>query len=247
MGEELRALVEQVRWREDGLVPVVTRDWATGDVLMLAYMNRAALERTLQSGQAVYFSRSRQQLWVKGESSGNRQKVRRVWLDCDGDALLLEVEQEGVGACHTGRWSCFHRPLAGSEDGEEPVRAGILDRLARRIDERRRQPQRGSYTARLLGAAPDAPLKKLAEEAGEVLLAAKGVELALEAHGTPQALERSRAALAWEAADLLYHLMVALAWAGVPAEAVWAELARRWQAPGRAAASGQGEGGQELR
>ena len=262
--------LDQVRWGPDGLVPVVTRDVATGDVLMLAYMNREALQETLATGRAVYFSRSRGRLWVKGETSGNAQRVRRVWLDCDGDALLLEVEQQGSGACHTGHWSCFHRPLsdgagdlpgaggsggpgsggtsAASDGADEagPTTAAVLDRLAGVIAERQRHPGPASYTARLLAGAPDAVLKKVAEESGEVLLAAKGVELAREAHGVPEALEQARAALAWEAADLLYHLLVALQWAGVPAEAVWSELARRLQAgSGARAAEGAERAGEE--
>ena len=245
MSDRASAL-DQVRWGPDGLVPVVTRDMATGDVLMLAYMNREALQQTLETGNAVYFSRSRGRLWVKGETSGNTQRVRRVWLDCDGDALLLEVEQQGSGACHTGRWSCFHRPVVEAAagfgfdkpDGAGRATASVLDRLAEVIAERHRHPRPDSYTARLLAGAPDAVLKKVAEESGEVLLAAKGVELTQEAHGVPQAVDQARAALAWEAADLLYHLLVALQWAGVPPAAVWDELARRMNVGSGARATG---------
>lgn len=240
-------LLERVRWGPDGLVPVVVRDVATGSVLMLAYMNREALAETLRRGQAVYYSRSRQSLWVKGESSGNAQELVRLWLDCDGDALLMEVRQTGQGACHTGQWSCFHRPLAGGpgdaspgpsgqEQASQQVQApqqaqahdaGVLARLARVIEDRDLHPKPGSYTTRLLAGGPDAVLKKVAEEAGEVLLATKQVELAREAHGGEPALQQARDALAWEAADLLYHLLVTLRWAGVAPEAVWRELARR--------------------
>lgn len=253
---------DDLAWGPDGLVPVVSRDVATGEVLMLAYMNREALRQTLQTGRAVYYSRSRRSLWPKGETSGNVQRVHAVRADCDLDALLLDVRQEGSGACHTGSWSCFFQQVSGEPEKPGPGAAGretgpeqpelapasqpgsalspspspgpsappgsaVLEELARVVRDRRQHPRPGSYTNRLLDAAPDLILKKVMEEAGEVLLAAKAVEFAREAHGTPQAMERARAELAWEAADLLYHLLVTLEWAEVPLDAVWRELARR--------------------
>jgi len=223
------ALLDSVRFGPDGLVPAVAVDAATGAVLMLAYMDREALEKTLRTGQATYFSRSRGRLWTKGETSGNVQRVREIRVDCDGDALLLVVDQHGAGACHTGAWSCFFRrvPL---EEGPAPAGAGILDELRRVIADRRRDAPPGSYTAALLARGADGPLKKLAEETGEVILAAKDVEAARRgAAGEEQAeaLRRAREALAWEAADLLYHLLVVLEQAELPSEAVWQELRRR--------------------
>ncbi|WP_324715636.1 phosphoribosyl-AMP cyclohydrolase [Carboxydochorda subterranea] len=251
------ASLDDVRFGPDGLVPAVAVDEATGQVLMLAYMNRSALEATLRTGRATYFSRSRQSLWVKGETSGNRQDVRDVLLDCDGDAVLLVVEQHGQGACHLGEWSCFHRtfpvaveplptgPAAAPEGGGVPT-AAVLDALRSVIRQRHQDPQPGSYTASLLERGIDAPLKKLAEEAGEVILAAKDVDrLRSGGAGTqtaggpeeartarPGELARAYDALAWEAADLLYHLLVTLEAAGLPSEAVWRELARRRQKGG---------------
>ncbi len=116
------AWLDEVRWGDDGLVPAIAQDAASGDILMVAWMNREALSRTVETGQAVYWSRSRQRLWHKGEASGHVQKVKEVRLDCDGDVILLKVEQVGGIACHTGRRSCFFQRL---EDGRwqtvEPV------------------------------------------------------------------------------------------------------------------------------
>lgn len=247
------ALLDAVRWGPDGLVPAIAVDRVSGRVLMLAYMNREALHQTLRTGRATYFSRSRQCLWTKGETSGNVQQVREVRLDCDGDALLLVVDQHGAGACHTGEWSCFFRfapvsldtgtgPQAGPDGQHDvphdaPADARILDELRRVIQERHRHPRPGSYTASLFARGIDASLKKLAEEAGEVILAAKNVDAlkkpggaaapAGDAPSDPAALGQAYDALAWEAADLLYHLLVVLEDAGLPCEAVWRELLRR--------------------
>ncbi|MEW5972161.1 MAG: phosphoribosyl-AMP cyclohydrolase [Pseudomonadota bacterium] len=107
--------LEQIKWTPDGLVPVIAQDFDTGRILMFAWMNREALEKTVELGEAVYWSRSRNKLWHKGESSGHVQKVREIRLDCDGDVLLLEIEQMGGIACHTGRESCFYSRLEGGE------------------------------------------------------------------------------------------------------------------------------------
>lgn len=174
-----------------GLVPVVVQDRASGDVLMVAWANAEALERTAETGYAHFWSRSRQALWEKGETSGNRMRVREARADCDRDTLLLVVDPEGP-ACHTGIRSCF---------GEQsPTAAGILEELRRVIAERARSGGEGSYTVRLLSKGLDHTLKKVGEEATEVILAAKG---------------ESDARLAEESADLLFHMLVALAHRGV--------------------------------
>ncbi len=178
----------------DGLLPVVAQDRRSGDVLLVAHANAEAVARTAQSGFAWFWSRSRRRLWMKGESSGHRLRVSEARADCDRDTLLLVVEPEGP-ACHTGARTCF---------GEEsPSAAGILDELRRVIEERRRTGDASSYTATLLAQGPDQALKKLGEEATEVLLAAKG---------------ESDERLAEEAADLVFHLLVALAQRGLPPE-----------------------------
>jgi phosphoribosyl-AMP cyclohydrolase / phosphoribosyl-ATP pyrophosphohydrolase len=193
--------LDAVRFGADGLVPVVAQESRSGDVLMLAYANREALERTAATGQAHYYSRSRAALWRKGESSGHVQAVRDVRVDCDGDAVLYRVEQTGP-ACHTGSRTCFS-----GEPG-----AHLLTRLGATLARRAAERPAGSYTVQLLDAGVPKISQKLGEEAVEVVVAAN-----------TEGPER----LASEAADLLYHLLVLLEARGVPLDAVWGELERR--------------------
>jgi len=186
-----------------GLIPVVAQDHGSGDVLMVAYANVAALVRTAETGFAHFWSRSRQALWKKGETSGHMLRVVEVRADCDKDALLYVVEPEGP-ACHTGARTCF------GEDS--PTAAGMLEEVARVVAARAQAAPEGSYTARLLAQGPDQVLKKIGEEATEVVLAAKG-----------QSDER----LAEEAADLLYHLLVALHQRSLPLSRVMDVLKER--------------------
>jgi phosphoribosyl-AMP cyclohydrolase / phosphoribosyl-ATP pyrophosphohydrolase len=196
-------LPEGIAFGPDGLVPVVVQERASGDVLMVAFANAEALRATADTGLAHFWSRSRGRLWKKGESSGNVMHVREVRTDCDRDALLMVVEPAGP-ACHTGARTCF---------GESsPHAAGILEALRRVIADRARGGAEGSYTAKLLGKGLDHALKKVGEEAIEVVLAAKG---------------ESDARLAEEAADLLFHLLVALHARGVAPEQVLDVLRRR--------------------
>ncbi len=188
---------------DKGLLPVVVQDRASGDVLMVAYANAEALQRTEATGFAWFWSRSRGRLWQKGETSGHRLAVREALADCDRDALLLVVEPEGP-ACHTGARTCF--------GDATPTAAGILEELRRVIADRKSASPEASYTARLLRKGLDHTLKKIGEEATEVVLAAKG---------------ESDARLAAEAADLLFHLLVALAQRGVSPAAVMDVLRRR--------------------
>ena len=185
----------RIRFDERGLVPVIAQDANTGAVLTLAYANREALDTTIESGEAHYYSRSRDEQWRKGASSGNTQKVVEVKVDCDGDALLYRVEPHGP-ACHTGEHSCFFTTLAGGS-GEVGLGA-TLERLAATIAERHREMPEGSYTAKLLGDGKARVAQKVGEEAVEVVVAA------LEGEG-----------LAEEAADLVYHLLVLLEERGV--------------------------------
>ena len=208
-GEEASAaLVERVRFGADGLVPAVVQDAGDGRVLTLAYMNRESLERTLERGETWFWSRSRRELWRKGATSGNTQAVRSVTLDCDGDAVLVKVNQTGV-ACHTGAATCFHDPL--TDDTPEPF-AAVAD-LVRTVGDRAAAADpESSYTARLLAKGIDTVCKKVGEEATEVVIAAKGEE-----HGQ----------VVYESADLLYHLAVLWRAAGVDFDEVAAELASR--------------------
>jgi phosphoribosyl-ATP pyrophosphohydrolase/phosphoribosyl-AMP cyclohydrolase len=227
--------VEDLAWGEGGLLPAIVQQRGTGEVLMLAWMDRTALERTLATGRAWFWSRSRQAYWMKGESSGNVQDVAEVRYDCDADTLLLTVEQRGPGACHTGERTCFYRTLpvtggvlagdagaegAGRKDVAAPAsRLGdVLAELAGVLEQRRRDLPEGSYTAKLLSGPQDKLLKKIAEESGEVIIAAR---------------DHDRDQTRYEAADLLYHLLVVMAREGVTLDDLAGELAGRRGAPRR--------------
>ncbi|HEX2098435.1 MAG TPA: bifunctional phosphoribosyl-AMP cyclohydrolase/phosphoribosyl-ATP diphosphatase HisIE [Rubrobacteraceae bacterium] len=188
--------LEGIRYDENGLVPVVAQDANTGEVLMLAYANEEAVRKTVETGEAHYHSRSRDELWYKGATSGNTQKMVEIRLDCDGDALLYRVDLRGP-ACHTGAYSCFFTSMASSR-GETPSFGRTLERLVVTIAERHREMPEGSYTANLLQYGTGRVAQKVGEEAVEVVVAAlKGEKLAEET------------------ADLLYHLMVLLEERGV--------------------------------
>jgi phosphoribosyl-ATP pyrophosphohydrolase/phosphoribosyl-AMP cyclohydrolase len=206
-----------VRFGPEGLVPVVVQERRSGDVLMVAYADRDALERTLSTGLAHYFSRSRKTLWRKGESSGHEQRVAEIRLDCDGDTVLYRVEQTGP-ACHTGARTCFSSAVAGGngraaavESGEDPG-GHLLSRLASVIESRAAERPEGSYTARLLGEGIAAVSQKIGEEAVELVVAANA---------------QDDGRVAAESADLLYHLLVLLKARGVPLDAVLRELENR--------------------
>jgi phosphoribosyl-AMP cyclohydrolase / phosphoribosyl-ATP pyrophosphohydrolase len=196
-------LPENIAFTADGLVPVVVQDRVSGDVLMVAWANAEALQRTAETGLAHFWSRSRGVLWKKGETSGHLLHVRAARLDCDRDTLLLLVDADGP-ACHEGTRTCF------GEDGL--TAAGILPALERVIADRARARPEGSYTTRLLEKGLDHSLKKVGEEATEVVLAGKG---------------ESDRRLAEESADLLFHLLVVLAQRRVPLGDVLAVLQER--------------------
>lgn len=184
-----------LKWA-NGLLPCVVQDARTGAVLMLAWMNREAMARTIQTGETWFWSRSRGTLWHKGETSGHTQRLVGISIDCDGDAILAQVVPNGP-ACHTGQVSCFYRTAEGNEQTPEPV----LSRLEDTIAQRRRTMPDESYTAALLRAGIDAIGAKIAEEAEEVVRAAR---------------EETAERVAEEAADVLYHLLVLLAARRVP-------------------------------
>lgn len=197
------ALPPDLRFDANGLLPVVAQDRASGDVLMVAYANAEALRLTAETGLLHLWSRSRQALWKKGETSGNSLRVRAIHSDCDRDTLLVSVDPEGP-ACHTGSRTCF---------GEESASAaGMLEELRRVIAARRAAPTEASYTARLLGKGIDQALKKIGEESAEVVIAGKA-----------ESPER----LAEESADLLFHLLVVLELRGVAVADVMDVLRQR--------------------
>lgn len=195
-----------MKFDQNGLVPVVAQDVATGDVLTLAYANREAIEKTLVSGEAHYYSRSRSELWRKGATSGNTQRVVEVRVDCDGDALLYRVEPRGP-ACHTGESTCFFTTLAGDGVGtanaDDTGFGTMVERLAGTIARRHTEMPEGSYTAGLIQQGTERLAQKVGEEAVEVVVAA---------------LRDER--LAEESADLIYHLLVLLEERGVGIEDV---------------------------
>ena len=201
--------IEQVKFDDKGLVPVVVQDVKTHAVLMVAYMNREALEKTLETGDMTYYSRSRQKLWRKGETSGHVQKLHELKLDCDGDTLLALVSQTGP-ACHTGRYSCFTESLYG--EGAFSGGYGIIDELFAVIQDRKANPKEGSYTNYLFDKGIDKILKKVGEESAEVIIAAK--------NAAPDEIR-------YETADLLYHLLVMLCERGLTPAEVFAELEKR--------------------
>lgn len=199
----------ELRWDEQELIPAIVQDVDSRQVLMTAFMNQAAFERTLETGQAWFWSRSRQELWHKGATSGHFLNVRGVSYDCDGDAILLLVQAEGP-ACHTNATSCFFnevRPLAEGPTTAETARE-LWDVIRQRLAER---PE-GSYVAQLAAGGLDRVARKVGEEATEVVIAAKNQD--------PAELTR-------EMADLWFHSYVLLAQAGISPEDIWAELARR--------------------
>lgn len=195
-------ILQNARFGADGLIPAVVQDARTREVLTVAYMNKEALQLTVEKRETYFWSRSRQQLWHKGETSGNSQKVTQVSLDCDNDAVLVEVEPLGP-ACHTGSYSCF---------GSEPEIEGVLQELYAVIEERKEQRPEGSYTTYLFNSGLDKILKKVGEESTETIVAAKNTDAGR---------------LVSETGDLIYHLLVLLVERGVTLDEISRELKGR--------------------
>lgn len=227
----MSALADAIRWNDDGLVAAVVQDRLDGRVLMQAWMNREALEQTLATGAATFWSRSRAALWVKGETSGNTQAVHELRLDCDGDCVLLLVDPAGP-ACHTGATSCFYRAAVDGDWAErEPVRTGLLRHLDGVLAQRREAEPESSYVASLYHAGREKIVRKLGEEAIETVMAGQ----ALEPGGDPGELIH-------EVADLWFHSLVLLADAGLSAQDVLDELAAREGVSGHVEKAARGGG-----
>jgi len=209
---------DELKWDGDGLIPAVVQETETGEVLMVAWMDREALARTLETGLAHYWSRSRRALWRKGETSGHTQHVDGLYADCDRDTLLVQAHQDGV-ACHTGARTCFFTRLGGGmlEQAAGPqapgAGPGMLEVLERVLQSRKVERPPGSYTAGLFERGEAQICRKIGEEATEVVTAALGGE--------------GDARLVSEVADLWFHTMVLLASRGIPLRRVFEELARR--------------------
>ena len=204
--------VDKIRFNDQGLVPAIAQDYLDGTVLMLAWMNADALKKTMETGDVWYWSRSRQELWHKGATSGHLQKVRGLRYDCDSDALLVTIEQVGDIACHTGERSCFHQ--VENADGAQVVAppADTLSQVFSVIRDRKLNPKPDSYTNKLFEGGDNKILQKIGEEAVEVVMACKDDE--------PDEI-------AGEVADLLYHTLVAIAYHDVDLKAVYRKLQSR--------------------
>lgn len=200
--------VDQIRYNDQGLVPAIVQDYLDGTVLMMAWMNHESLTKTMTTGETWFWSRSRQEFWHKGESSGHLQKVRSLRYDCDSDALLVTVEQIGDIACHTGERSCFHQ----IEGQKVAPPADTLSQVFEVICDRRDNPNDESYTCKLFAGGDNKILKKIGEESAEVVMACK---------------DDDQDAIAGEVADLMYHTLVALAHHNVDLKAVYQKLQQR--------------------
>ena len=205
-----------INWDKNPLIPAIAQDSTTKEVLMLAYQNKQAYDLTLQTGYAHYYSRSKQRIWKKGESSNHTQKVKKVKIDCDQDAILLEIEQNGV-ACHTGAMSCFFTDLSAGVTHQKQVDTSkvysIIDTLYHKILQRKGADPKESYTASLLTKGENTILKKVIEEAGEFSFAIK---------------DGSEDEIIYEAADLVYHSLVALGYKDINPDRIKSELDRRF-------------------
>ncbi len=211
----------KIKFDQSGLIPAIIQDYQSGQVLMMAYMNTESLDKTLSTGKTWFYSRSRQALWMKGETSGHVQNVQEILYDCDEDTLLIKVEQIGA-SCHTGHYSCFYRNSDGDEvapvvfDADKVYSShagsGIMYELYDLISDRQQKMPEGSYTTYLFEKGLDKILKKVGEENAEVIIASKN---------------RDKAEVVYETSDLLYHLMVLLVEQGVTLEDIFTELKSR--------------------
>ncbi|EDZ63472.1 bifunctional phosphoribosyl-AMP cyclohydrolase/phosphoribosyl-ATP pyrophosphohydrolase [Sulfurimonas gotlandica GD1] len=213
--------INRIDWQKCELLPVIVQDNSNSEVLMMAYMDKQALELSLTTKVAHYFSRTKQRIWKKGESSGHIQKIHSFSIDCDNDTLLIKVTQEGV-ACHTGRRTCFFTELeSGATNSEVEVNTdaiyGVIDTLYHTIQERKNADPESSWTAKLISKGDNTILKKVVEEAGEFSFAYK---------------DNDESEMIYEAADLTYHMLVALAVKNISPDRIKQELARRFDMSG---------------
>jgi phosphoribosyl-ATP pyrophosphohydrolase/phosphoribosyl-AMP cyclohydrolase len=210
--------LDQIKFDDNGLVPVIVQDSSTGQVLMLAYANREAVQKTIDTNKSHFWSRSREKLWMKGEESGNVQNIKEIYYDCDIDTILYLVEQMGV-TCHTGESTCFYRSANGDKQAPAFGKSSdfkTLDEVYEVIMDRKLNPKDGSYVSGLFENGLDKILKKIGEEAGETVIGAKNED---------------RKEIIYETADLWFHSMIALAYFGITPEDIFEELDRRFGKP----------------
>ncbi|NPA59695.1 MAG: bifunctional phosphoribosyl-AMP cyclohydrolase/phosphoribosyl-ATP diphosphatase HisIE [Epsilonproteobacteria bacterium] len=217
----MQKILNRVDWKKSELLPVIVQDSLNNEVLMMAYMDKEALELSLRTKVAHYFSRSKQRIWKKGESSGHTQEIESFFIDCDNDTLLIKVKQNGV-ACHTGRRSCFFTELESGEASDNvevssEAMYGVIDTLYHTIQERKNADPTTSWTAKLLSKGENTILKKVVEEAGEYCFAHK---------------DNDESEMVYEAADLTYHMLVALASKDISPDRIKQELSRRFNMSG---------------
>ena len=217
----MQEILNRIDWQKQELLPVIVQDITNNEVLMMAYMDKEALELSLKTNIAHYFSRSKQRIWKKGESSGHIQTIGSFNIDCDNDTLLIKVVQEGV-ACHTGRKSCFFTELkSGDVQTEVEINTnamyGVIDTLYHTIQERKNADPSTSWTAKLFAKGENTILKKVIEESGEFTFAFK---------------DNDETEMIYEAADLTYHMLVALAYKNISPDRIKQELARRFDMSG---------------
>ena len=217
----MQKILNRIDWQKQELLPVIVQDVTNNEVLMMAYMDKEALELSLSTNVAHYFSRSKQRIWKKGESSGHIQTIHSFNIDCDNDTLLIKVTQEGV-ACHTGRKSCFFTELkSGDVQTEVDINTnamyGVIDTLYHTIQERKHADPSSSWTAKLFAKGENTILKKVIEESGEFTFAFK---------------DNDETEMIYEAADLTYHMLVALAYKNISPDRIKQELARRFDMSG---------------
>ena len=198
------SFVDTLHFDQDGLIPAIAQDWLDGSILMMAWMNKESLIKTLESNEVHYWSRSRKELWHKGKTSGHYQKLKGIRSDCDSDTILLSIEQVGSIACHTGKRSCFFKDLATNLDCIFPP-SDACGELFRIIENRKKHPEEGSYTNSLLKEGDNKILKKIGEETAEFIMACK---------------DKDQISVANEAADIIFHLQVALSHQNVS----WTEI-----------------------
>ncbi len=210
----MEEIINTLKFDASGLIPAVVQNIETGEVLMVAYMNADTIRKTVETGRATFWSRSRREVWVKGETSGNYMYVKEIRVDCDCDCLVLLVNPAG-NACHTGNRSCFFRKIEDGklvEDKNEKIKSDVFAREQAVVIDRKENPEDGSYTNYLFDKGEDKILKKVGEEAAEVVIAGKN---------------RDKDEISYEVADLIYHLTVMLVDNGMTWEDIYAEMERR--------------------
>lgn len=214
MDNNIKSILDSLKFDGNGLIPAIIREYSSGEVLMMAYMNRESLEKTLETEYTWFYSRSRQELWNKGATSGNKQKVLSIFYDCDKDCLLIHVEQTG-SACHTGQKSCFHNKITGMDRAAEKETESLgetLNAVYKVILDRQQKRPDKSYTTYLFNEGQDKILKKIGEEAAEIIIASKN---------------KNQEEIIYECGDFIYHMLVLLAYHGLTVDDLAAELNKR--------------------